>query len=348
MSKDFYKSLELERNCSADDIKKSYRKLAIKYHPDKNQGDKQAEEKFKEIAEAYEVLSDPEKRRRYDTGGSGHFFNSAGHNPFSSFNGQDFWSDIFTNKNFKNKRGQNIFVNIPISLEEMYIGAKRTVKVKKYKKCSSCEGNGSLNGKSFQTCSNCKGSGFMNIVKNQGFAQIVTTIECNQCHGSGRMILEVCEKCVAKGANVIEEEIDIEIPKGALPGMQLTIAGKGNEEPGATHPGDLLINIKETINPNYERQGTNVKAVKEISFIDACIGTKIDVKLPLGENVSLLVDPGTSHGTILQLQGKGLYEFSMGSYGNFLVEIKIRVPKPNGEEEIKFLEEMRNNKFFNI
>jgi len=345
MNKDYYKILGVERNATKEDIKKAYRKLAVQHHPDKNPGNKESEAKFKELAEAYGTLSDDQKRSKYDTGGS--FFQSAGFNPFGNYPQSDFWDDIFA-KRSQNKKGQNLFVNVPLTIQEMYLGAKRTINSRKYKKCNSCEGNGSLDGKSFQTCYNCKGTGSTQSTRFQQFSQITTSSQCEQCHGVGKMILEVCEGCYGKGAIVFEEEIDIDIPVGTLPGMQISISGKGNEEPGATFPGDLLVNIKEVGDNYYERQGTNIKVVKEISFFDACIGTNIDIKLPLGEIVSVLVEPGTSHGTILQLQGKGLYEFSMGSKGDFLIEIHIKVPKPRNSQDIEDLKEISKKEIFNL
>jgi molecular chaperone DnaJ len=345
MNKDYYKILGVERNATKEDIKKAYRKLAVQYHPDKNPGNKESEAKFQELAEAYGTLSDDQKKSKYDTGGS--FFQSAGFNPFGNYPQSDFWDDIFA-KRSQNKKGQNLFVNVPLTIQEMYLGAKRTINSRKYKKCNSCEGNGSLDGKSFQTCYNCKGTGSTQSTRFQQFSQITTSSQCEQCHGVGKMILEVCEGCYGKGAIVFEEEIDIDIPVGTLPGMQISISGKGNEEPGATFPGDLLVNIKEVGDNYYERQGTNIKVVKEISFFDACIGTNIDIKLPLGEIVSVLVEPGTSHGTILQLQGKGLYEFSMGSKGDFLIEIHIKVPKPRNSQDIEDLKEMSKKEIFNL
>lgn len=347
MNKDYYAILEVNRNSTSEEIKKSYRKLALKYHPDKNPGDPVAEAKFKDIAEAYDVLSDPQKKQRYDIGGPGNPFQSAGFNPFgSAFNPHDFWQDMFTNKASSSRKGQNLFVSVPLTIQEIYSGAKRTIRAKKYKKCSSCSGNGSLDGKSFQTCYNCKGSGKVQTTRMNQYAQIMSMSDCPQCNGSGRMILEVCEKCIGKGALINEEEIDIEIPAGSLPGMQITIPGKGNEEPGATHPGDLLVNIKEIPHHLYIRQGTNVKVIKEIGFFDACIGTKIDVQLPLGEVVSLLIEPGTSHGTILQLQGKGIHEIAMGSKGDFLVEIHIKVPKITDPKEISVLKDLKTKEMF--
>ena len=345
MNKDYYKILGVERNATKEDLKKAYRKLAVQYHPDKNPGNKESEAKFQELAEAYGTLSDDRKKSKYDTGGS--FFQSAGFNPFGNYPQSDFWDDIFA-KRSQNKKGQNLFVNVPLTIQEMYLGAKRTINSRKYKKCNSCEGNGSLDGKSFQTCFNCKGTGSTQSTRFQQFSQITTSSQCEQCHGVGKMILEVCEGCYGKGAIVFEEEIDIDIPVGTLPGMQISISGKGNEEPGATFPGDLLVNIKEVGDNYYERQGTNIKVVKEISFFDACIGTNIDIKLPLGELVSVLVEPGTSHGTILQLQGKGLYEFSMGSKGDFLIEIHIKVPKPRNSQDIEDLKEISKKEIFNL
>ena len=343
MSKDYYKILGVERNSSAEEIKKSYRKLALQFHPDKNPNNREAEAKFKEIAEAYDVLSNPDKKSKYDFSGS--FFQTAGSNPFSRYD--NYWNDMFA-KREKYKKGQNLFVNIPITLQEMYLGAKRTIQTRKYKKCFPCKGNGSLNGESHQTCYNCKGSGFVQKVHNHQFAQVTTTTECEQCHGTGKMIFEICEICIGKGANIFEEEIDINIPAGSLPGMQLTVEGKGNEEPGATVPGDLFVNIKEIEDQIYERHGTNVKIIKDLNFFDACLGTKIEVKLPLGEVVSLLIEPGTTHGTILQLQGKGIYEFSIGSKGDFLVELHIKVPKPRNSGDIELLEEMRKKEIFSL
>lgn len=345
MNKDYYKILGVERNATKEDLKKAYRKLAVQYHPDKNPGNKESEAMFKEIAEAYDVLSDDQKRSKYDTGGS--FFQSAGFNPFGNYPQGDFWDDVFSKRN-QHKKGQNLFVNVPLTIQEMYLGAKRTINSRKYKKCKPCEGNGSLDGKSFQTCYNCKGTGNIQSTRFQQFAQITTNSTCEQCHGTGKMILEVCESCYGKGAVVFEEEIDIDIPVGTLPGMQISVSGKGNEEPGATFPGDLLVNIKEVGDNYYERQGTNIKVIKEISFFNACLGINADIKLPLGEVVSVIIEPGTTHGTILQLQGKGLYEFSMGSKGDFLIEIHIKVPKPRNPEDIEELKEISKKEIFNL
>jgi molecular chaperone DnaJ len=345
MEKNYYELLGVSKDSSDEEIKKSYRKLALQYHPDKNPGDKDSEAKFKSIAEAYGVLSDPDKKRKYDHTLNNPFAGS-GFNPFGNYPGGDIWGDIFANKNAGVKKGQNIMVNVPLTIQEMYTGVKRTIKVRKYGKCKPCKGNGSLDGVSFQQCYNCKGKGVTTETRFQQFAQVVTHNTCTQCHGTGKMILEVCETCMGKGANVVDEETEIEIPKGALPGMQLNIPGKGNEEPGTTHPGDLIINITEIVSSEYERQRTNIKVTKEITFIDACLGTEIKVKLPLGEEVSIAVDAGTSHGTILQLKGKGLYEFTMGSYGNFLVEINIKIPKLITPEEKKFLNKLRRKELF--
>ena len=346
MEKNYYELLGVTRQSTDDEIKKAYRKLAMQYHPDRNPDNKDAAAKFGDIAQAYETLSDLDKKKKYDITLDSPFNRSSAFNPYGSYPGSDIWQDIFSNKANSLKKGQNIIVNLPLSLKEIYTGTKKVLRVKKYKKCKSCSGNGSLDGRSFQKCYNCKGTGFTKETKFQQFAQVITSNTCTQCYGTGKMILEVCEECLGKGASIIEEDIEIEIPKGTLPGMQLNLQGKGNEEPGATMPGDLILNIKEILSENYERIGTNIKTIKEITFIDACLGTELSVTLPLGDIVSIVVEPGTTHGTILQLKGKGLYEFTMGSNGDFQVEIHIKIPKYITPEEKRFLLKLSRKELF--
>jgi molecular chaperone DnaJ len=365
--KNYYSILGVNKNSSVDEIKKAFRKLALENHPDKNPGDKIAEERFKDIAEAYDVLSDPEKKSKYDKPDPfyGSFSGSKkSENPYDEWarksgntsknsrtewdgfvNFDEFFQNGFTTrKRSKHKKGPSISITVPMSLPDMLSGITKKIKLKRTVKCGECGGNGALDGASFLTCPKCSGQGWVTRVEDIGTGK---KSMCTNCTGTGKMVLEKCFKCEGKNTEVIEDIIEIKIPAGSIAGMQFVIDGKGHESEDSTEPGDLIVFIKDDIDPEFIRSGTNLRVIREISIPDAIGGCKIKVRMPSGENIQTIVEPGTTHGTVLQFPGKGIPDLGLGSHGDFLVEIRIKIPKLVDKEDYDFLELMKNNKIFN-
>ena len=349
-----------------EEIKKAYRKLALENHPDTNPG-KNTEEMFKEIAEAYDILSDPAKKAKYDSP-INNTYSNPGRNPFSSSPYDDYmkrssnrnksagWEESFYDfdeffketpkrepPRTRRKKGQSISINIPISVTEMATGTQKKIKLKRNKKCSGCNGNGALGGNSFQSCGRCSGTGYVVRVENL-FANRKTP--CDVCHGSGKVILEECEVCNGIKVHLVEDIIDINIPAGTIAGMQFIIERKGHESADCSDPGDLIVFIKDLPDSEFIRTGTNLKVVRQISIVDAILGCKVKVTMPLGDIVHTVVEPGTTHGTILQFPGKGIPDLGTGTKGDFLVEIRIKIPHPISKEDYDLLENLRKTKLF--
>ena len=347
MQKDFYAVLGVERNASPDEIKKAYRKLAIKYHPDKNPGNTVAEERFKEAATAYDTLSDPEKKRKYDSVGSNPFGGGPFGSDFNPFQSQGFgWGDFFNPGN-QRRKGNSLSVTIPITISEMITGVRKKIRVKRYCKCSTCSGSGAKDGESFQTCQRCSGTGYITSNRMKGIAMVQTTMPCEYCSSTGKIVLENCLDCLGgNGLKTVEEVVDINMPPGAIPGMNFEIKGKGNEGNDSTEPGDLIVRIGEIEDPRYSRSGTDLKITKEINFIDAVLGSKLTVEMPTGENITTVVEPSTKPGTILQFPGKGIPNYGYGSKGDFLIQVQVKIPSAETQEEKDFMESLRSNKIF--
>lgn len=359
--RDYYDILGVSKSASAEEIKKAYRKMAIKYHPDKNPGDKEAEEKFKEAAEAYEILRDPEKRRRYDQyghqaeafGGAGGFGGGmsmddifsqfgdifGGHNPFESFFGGGAGTAARRN------RGSNLRIKLRLTLEEIANGVEKTVKVNKYVTCKSCNGTGAKNGGAYRTCPTCHGSGSVHRVTNTILGQMQTTSTCPTCHGEGQVITDKCPACNGEGMERGEETISINIPAGVSDGMQLSMSGKGNAAPRGGIPGDLIILVEEIAHPTLKRDGNNIIYDLHISFIDAALGTAAEVPIIDGK-ARIKIDPGTQSGKILRLKGKGLPGINSYGRGDQLVYVNIWTPKKLDVEEKALLEKLRNSENF--
>ena len=340
MKKDYYKILGVDENADSEKIKKAYRALALKYHPDKNEGNKEAEEKFKDIAEAYETLGDPNKKNKYDNSrkfGETNFNDIFGGNPFANWNPSNFQ---------QREKGQSLSITLSLTLEDILKGVEKRIKIKREKICKSCSGNGAEGGTSFQTCGICHGTGFFNMNQTRGFVQINSVKSCNSCNGTGRVILENCLNCFGRGTTSFDDMVDINIPAGALDGMQFVIDSKGNESRNGGRNGDLFIRVKEVPHPVYVRKGIDLIIPKEISFIDAVLGTTIDIKMPTGEEVTTVVDPGTTAGTVLKFSNKGVPNIGYGGRGNFLVELNIKVPQNLSEKQKEFLEELRKEEIF--
>lgn len=329
--KDPYKILGVSKQASQDEIKKAYRKLAVAYHPDKNPDDKNAEEKFKEISSAYEVLSDQEKRNMYDTYGDIDPRNvnvNRGFNPFDHIN----MDDIFGfNGRRRSTRGDDIRNSIRIDFMEAVKGCTKNVVIERPKECTSCKGNGSKDGNNIDSCQGCGGSGKVGI--NKGFLQILQT--CRECMGNGVVIKEKCQECFGEGFKKESETLKVKIPVGIENGSIMRLLGKGAPSNYGAEPGDLYLSIIVSPHLKFKRDGNNIFSEEEIEYTDAILGAKI-VTDTIHGTVKLKIPPGTQPGNILKISGKGINK------GNHLVGIKVKIPEKLSEKEKELLEELRN------
>ena len=366
MSKrDYYDVLGVSRGADAEEIKKAYRKMAIKYHPDKNPGDKQAEENFKEAAEAYEVLSNAEKKARYDQFGHAANAHSAAGGGFGggSMNMEDIFSqfgDIFGGGSpfdgffgggrqggggRRVQRGSNLRIKVRLTLEEIANGTEKKIKVNKQVACKTCDGTGAKDRSSIQTCKTCGGAGAVRRVTNTILGQMQTTSTCPTCNGEGTVITAKCNVCHGEGVVRDEELISINIPAGVSEGMQLSMSGKGNAAPRGGVPGDLIILIEEIPHETLKRDGNNIIYDLHISFVDAAIGTSVEVPTIDGK-AKIRIDPGTQGGKILRLKSKGVPEVNSYHRGDQLIHINIWTPKALSREERELLEKLQSSPNF--
>lgn len=360
--RDYYEVLGVEKNASADEIKKAYRKKAIQYHPDKNPGDKAAEEKFKEAAEAYEVLSDPQKRQRYDQ------FGHAGMGGAGGFSGggmsmEDIFShfgDIFGGAGFdlgdlfggggrsrgpRVRRGSDMRVKVRLTLEEIATGCEKKIKVRKQVQCKSCNGTGSEDGRT-ETCPTCKGTG-RTVRQQRGiFGMMQVQAECETCHGEGQIIKNKCAKCNGEGVMRDEEIITINIPAGVAAGMQLTMQGKGNAAPRGGVAGDLLILIEEEQHKDFIRQDSDLIYNLLLDMPTAILGGQIQIPTLSGE-ARITITPGTQPGKVLRMRGKGLpridqYGRTYGT-GDLLINVGVYIPERLSKDERKLIEKLQDS-----
>jgi molecular chaperone DnaJ len=360
--RDYYDVLGVSREASAEEIKKAYRKIAIKFHPDKNPDDHTAEDKFKEAAEAYEILSNQEKRARYDRfghqgmNGGGGF--GGGHmnmeDIFSQFGdifggGGGGFGDFFGGGQQRGgrrvRKGSNLRIKLKLNLEEIANGVEKKIKVKRYVACNACDGNGSKNGTSLQTCSGCQGSGQVRKVVNTMLGQMVSTATCPTCHGEGKIVTQKCEVCHGEGRELKEEVIPINIPAGVAEGMQLSMNGKGNVPERGGVAGDLLIQVEEEAHEFLKRDGNNVVFDLYISFVDAALGATIEVPTIEGK-AKINLKAGTQSGEILRLRGKGIKDLNGYGKGDQLIYINVWTPKNLSNSEKEALEKLRNSENF--
>jgi molecular chaperone DnaJ len=364
MKKDYYEVLGISRSASAEEIKKAYRKVAMQFHPDRNPGDKAAEEKFKEAAEAYEILSDADKKAQYDrfghsafSGGRGGGFGGGGMNMddiFSQF------GDIFGDEGFGSffggggrrgggprhgSRGTNLRVKLKLNFEEIAKGAAKTIKVKKHVRCSTCNGSGAKDKNSIQTCNTCQGSGQVRRVQNTFLGQMQTVTTCPTCNGEGTTVTAKCSSCKGEGRVYGEETITIDIPAGVQEGMQLSINGKGNAGERGGTPGDLIVLIEEEAHPTLQRDGLNVAFELHISFPDAVFGTQVEVPTIDGR-AKIKIPPGTQSGKIFRLKGKGFPHVNSYEKGDQLIHVNIWTPQHVTNEEKSMLEKMQASENF--
>lgn len=356
--RDYYEVLGVERGVDQQAIKKAYRKMAIKFHPDKNQGNKAAEEKFKEAAEAYEILSDQDKRARYDRYGHAGVSGNAG----GGFSGGMTMDDIFrqfgdifgdgdspfdtffrgssARTRPRGQHGSNLRIKVSLTLEEIASGVTKKIKVKKKAGCHVCNGSGAKDSSSVRNCSTCRGTGYVRQVKNTFLGQMQTTVTCPACHGSGQTITAYCPNCKGDGRFNNEETIEIEIPAGVEEGMQLSLRGKGNAGLKGGPAGDLLINIIEKPHDSLQRDGMNLIHELYLNFADAALGTSVEVRTIAGR-VKIKVPPGTQSGKIFRLKGKGLPSVQSYGRGDQLIHVNVWTPKKLSEEERQLLEKLR-------
>ncbi len=362
--RDYYEVLGVTKDSSADEIKKAYRKKALQYHPDKNPGDKEAEEKFKEAAEAYEVLSNPEKKQRYDQFGHAGFSGAGGAGGFSGFSDlEDIFSafgDIFGGHfgNFgfggsrsygggsrRVSRGSDLRVKVKLDLSEIANGTEKKIKVKKYVQCQHCSGTGAKNATAYSNCSTCNGSGRVTRVANTILGQMQTTSTCPTCHGDGKIITDKCSHCAGEGVLREDEVISIKIPAGVGEGIQLTVTGKGNAARRGGINGDLLVVISEEEHPQLIREGNNLIYNLYLSFPEITLGTTAEIPT-VDSKVKVKIDAGTQPERILRLRGKGLPDINGYGHGDLLVRIHVWIPKKLNAEERKMLEKLLSQPAF--
>lgn len=347
MKRDYYEILGVSKSSTAEEIKKAYRKVAMQYHPDKNPGNKEAEEKFKEAAEAYEVLSDAEKRSQYDRYGHAGMGGGSAFGGGRGMNMEDIFSqfgDIFGGGSpfdsffgggggrTRQRKGSNLRIKLKLTLEEIANGVEKKIKVNRLVRAE---------GVTFKNCQTCQGSGQVRKVVNTMLGQMVSATTCTACNGAGQILDKRPPGVDNSGLVSKEDLLTVKIPAGVGEGMQLSMAGKGNEAPGGGIPGDLLILIEEQEDRDLKRDGNNLIYELHISFIDAAIGTSVEVP-SIGGKVRIKIEPGTPSGKILRLRGKGLREVNGYGAGDQLIYVNVWIPKKLNSEERAKLESLRN------
>lgn len=356
---DYYEVLGVNKNASEEELKKAYRKKAIQYHPDKNPGDKKAEEKFKEVAEAYDVLSDPDKRSRYDQFGHAGVDPSQGGGGFGGFSGgfsmdEIFrrFGDLFGDSPFggggftsHHSRGSDLRVRVRLTLAEISTGVQKKIKLKKDITCSHCHGEGTTDPKGKSTCSTCHGKGVVISVTQSFIGPVRTQTTCPTCHGSGEIITQPCSHCHGKGIEKGEEIVSINIPAGVAEGMQLTLEGKGNQGERGGYAGDLLILIEEEKDPNFIRNGNDLIYNLLIPVSTAIKGGQVMVPTIEGK-AKVKIEPGTQPGKVLRMRDKGLPNLRGYGKGDLLINVNVFIPSDLSESDMEIVEKIEHSEAF--
>jgi molecular chaperone DnaJ len=360
--RDFYEVLGVSKSASADEIKKAYRKVAMQYHPDKNPGNKEAEDKFKEAAEAYEILSNTDKKAQYDrfghaglggAAGRGGGFGGGGMNAediFSQFGdifGDDAFGSFFGGSGGRSrqessrggKRGTNLRVKIKLNFEEIAKGTNKSIKVKKYVGCTTCDGSGAKDKTSVQKCTGCGGSGQVRKVTNTFLGQMQTVVTCPTCSGDGSTVTAKCTSCKGEGRVYGEDTVSIDIPAGVQEGMQLSAGGKGNAGERGGGTGDLIILIEEESHKELFREGLNVGYELHIAFTDAVFGANVEVPTIDGR-AKIKIPAGTQSGKLFRLKGKGFPSVNSYEKGDQLIQVNVWTPQQLSDEERNALEKL--------
>lgn len=366
--KDYYKILGVERTASADEIKRAYKKVAIKYHPDRNPGNKEAEEKFKQAAEAYDVLRDPDKRARYDQFGAEGVNGASGFGGFGGAQGMDIndifsaFGDIFGGHGFggfgggfgggrsaqpRQYKGSDMRMKVRLTLEEIATGVTKKYKMKKDITCTECGGSGCENGTKPETCTTCHGQGYVMRTQRSMFGMVQTQDVCPDCHGEGTIIKHKCKHCQGTGIVKGEEVVEVSIPAGVGEGMVVNIPRKGNAAMHNGVPGDIQVIIEEAPHPDFIRDETDLIYNLLLSIPQATLGDTIEIPTLTGK-ARIKIEPGTQPGTALRLRGKGLpvvQGYGHGT-GDIVVNISVYIPQELNKEEKKQLEALKDNEHF--
>lgn len=356
--RDYYEVLEVGKSASPEEIKKAYRKKALQYHPDKNPGNKEAEEKFKEAAEAYEVLSDEQKRARYDrfghagVGGSASGFSGGGMSMddifsqfgdiFGSFGG---FGGFGRQTSRQQARGSDLRIRVKLTLEEVYTGVTKKVKIKKYTPCGKCHGSGAAHEGAYTTCSTCQGSGYVTRVANTLLGRMQSTQPCPTCGGEGKIISEKCDNCRGEGVLHAEETVSIDIPAGVEDGMQLAMRGAGNAARHRGVPGDLLILIEVQPNDLFIREDSNLIYNLKLSIPQAVLGANVEIPTLSGK-AKIKIEPGTQPGRLLRLRGKGLPVLHSRQQGDIIIMVDVHIPTAISSEEKRLIAQLAEMKNF--
>lgn len=357
MSKrDYYEVLGVDRGASVEDIKKAYRKIALKYHPDKNPGNKEAEDKFKAAAEAYSVLSDETKRSRYDSYGHAGV-DGASSQEWSSANANDIFSQFFAgfggfggfggssfNGEREHKAG-NLAISLQVTFIDILKGVEKRIRLKKSVKCKTCGGSGAQSSSDVVSCSKCNGRGHVEEIVNTPFGRLRTQQGCRVCNTTGRIIRNKCKNCNGRGVVMGEDEVVISLPPGVSEGMQFEITGKGNAGAVGEANGDLIVKIKEISPPNFQRDGLNVISDLYVSFPDAVFGAEVEVPTIDGR-AKIKIPKGMHSGKVFRLKGKGFPALRSYEKGDQLVHIIIWVPQTLTQEEVEALQKMSKSENF--
>ncbi len=357
--RDYYEVLGVDKNSSPEEIKKAYRKAAIKYHPDKNPDNKEAEDKFKEAAEAFDVLSDQNKKARYDQFGHDGMSGGFGGGQAGGFTMDDIFSqfgNIFgggfggfggggSSRGQRVNRGSDLRIKVKLTLKDIAHGVDKKLKISKLVSCSYCGGTGAKDSNSYTTCSTCSGSGYVTQVVNTFFGRTQTTQPCPTCRGEGKIITEKCTHCRGEGVQNAEEVIEVRIPAGVANGMQLSVAGKGNAARYGGVNGDLLVLIEEIEDAELIREGNDLIHNLRLNVLDAMLGTSVEVPTIDGK-AKIKIEGGTQPGKVLRLKGKGLPDINGYRQGDILVCVDIYIPENLSSSDKKTLESLRGSKAF--
>ena len=357
--RDYYEVLGVERSASTDDIKKAYRKLALKHHPDRNPGNREAEEKFKEATEAYEVLKDPEKRSSYDRFGHAGAGMGAGAGGFGfetfdlsealrafmrDFGGFGGFEDIFGGGARRRRtvsRGGNLEVRLPLTLEEIAQGTTKKIRIRRWERCGSCGGLGSEPGSAPVTCPTCEGRGQVQRVTRSFLGQMMNVTTCPTCRGEGTMIQSPCRACTGTGRVQSQGTISVKVPPGVARGNYLTMSGKGNVGLRGGPAGDVIVFIEEKPHEEFDREGDDLYRVQPVSYATAVLGGSVEVPT-LGGRARLKIPAGTPSGKVLRMRGEGLPHLNGYGRGDLLVEIVVWIPRKVGSADRKLLEALRD------
>lgn len=368
MSKrDYYEVLGVKKNADEKELKKAYRKLAMKYHPDRNKGDDGAEKKFKEASEAYDVLRDPQKRQRYDQyghagvngagggfGGSSDFGNANFEDIFSHFS-DIFGSDIFggggggrqqsRRRRGTGRPGSDMKLRVVLTLEEIAEGVEKTLKVKKYITCDECSGTGAESDSDFETCPTCNGMGEVRQVSRTMFGQFVNVQPCSNCGGEGRIIRNKCSSCGGEGRVKSNEKINVNIPSGVANGNYITLRRQGNAGIRGGQPGDLIVLIEEKEHEHFERDGNDIYFDLMLSIPDAILGTEVEVPTLKGK-AKVKVEPGTQPGKLLRMRDRGIIGLNNSGTGDQFIKTGVYIPKDLTEEEKEHIMALKGENHF--